>query len=279
MGNELIAHVLSSVANRRAKVLLVGDSSLSYDAIIRVPGQGDEEGKFIVKVKEDAERVSRDVITDLIVLSKVSNSTPLIVSVRYGDEEMIDGVAYKMHGIYAVSIRTFKRILDNDGVKFVKDKGMIKASVKGQLLRKLRESRGMSLGDLAKALGVTRRTIYEYERGSIEASERTARILVELFNENILNDVDLKPNDEEVRRDIESREGLVNEDIKRLLPSFKLYSLLKAHTKIAAHSSSESYLVEDRGRVNNEVVNVARVLGVGLVVIEPDKNDVEFLES
>ncbi|MGC9153256.1 MAG: helix-turn-helix domain-containing protein [Vulcanisaeta sp.] len=279
MGNELIAHVLSSAANRRAKVLLVGDSSLSYDAIIRVPRQGDEEGKFIVKVKEDAERVSRDVITDLIVLSKVSNSTPLIVSVRYGDEEMIDGVAYKMHGIYAVSIRTFKRILDNDGVKFVKDKGMIKASVKGQLLRKLRESRGMSLGDLAKALGVTRRTIYEYERGSIEASERTARILVELFNENILNDVDLKPNDEEVRRDIESREGLVNEDIKRLLPSFKLYSLLKAHTKIAAHSSSESYLVEDRGRVNNEVVNVARVLGVGLVVIEPDKNDVEFLES
>ncbi|WP_243671485.1 hypothetical protein [Vulcanisaeta sp. JCM 16161] len=146
MSNELIAHVLSLAASRRAKVLLVGDSSLSYDAIIRIPNyRDDEEGKFIVKVKEDADRVSREAIVDLIVLSRVSNSTPIIVGVNYGDEEMADGVAYKVHGIYAVGIRTFKRILDNEGVKFVKDKGIVRAGVRGQLLRRLREDRGMSL--------------------------------------------------------------------------------------------------------------------------------------
>lgn len=172
MSNELITHVLGLAASRRAKVLLVGDSSLSYDAIIRIPNYRDnEEGKFIVKIKEDAERVSREAIVDLIVLSRVSNSTPIIVGINYGDEEMADGVAYKVHGIYAVGIRTFKRILDNEGVKFVRDKGIVRAGVKGQLLRRLREDRGgMSLGDLAKILGgVTRRTVYEYERGgSIE---------------------------------------------------------------------------------------------------------------
>ncbi len=148
MSNELITHVLSLAASRRAKVLLVGDSSLSYDAIIRIPNYrgGNEEGKFIVKVKEDAERVSKEAIVDLIVLSRVSNSTPIIVGINYGDEEMADGVAYKVHGIYAVGIRTFKRILDNEGVKFVKDKGIVRAGVKGQLLRRLREDRGgMSL--------------------------------------------------------------------------------------------------------------------------------------
>jgi putative transcriptional regulator len=277
MSNELIAHMLSTAASRRAKVLLVGDSSLSYDAIIRVPNREDG-GKFIIKVKEDVERVSKAVITDLVILSKVSNSTPLIVGVRYGDEGMMDGVAYKVHGIYAVGIRTFKRILD-DNIKLVKDKGMVRARIKGQLLRKLREDRGMSLGDLAKALGVTRKTVYEYERGSMEASERTARALVELFGEDVLGEVDLRPNDEEILSDIKAREDAVDESVKNLLPSFKLYSLVKAHAKIAAHSISESYLVEDRDRVNNEVINVAKVLGVGLAVIEPSKREVEFLES
>jgi putative transcriptional regulator len=277
MSNELIAHMLSTAASRRAKVLLVGDSSLSYDAIIRVPNREDG-GKFIIKVKEDVERVSKAVITDLVILSKVSNSTPLIVGVRYGDEGMMDGVAYKVHGIYAVGIRTFKRILD-DNIKLVKDKGMVRARIKGQLLRRLREDRGMSLGDLAKALGVTRKTVYEYERGSMEASERTARALVELFGEDVLGEVDLRPNDEEILSDIKAREDAVDESVKNLLPSFKLYSLVKAHAKIAAHSISESYLVEDRDRVNNEVINVAKVLGVGLAVIEPSKREVEFLES
>ena len=277
MSNELIAHMLSTAASRRAKVLLVGDSSLSYDVIIRVPNREDG-GKFIIKVKEDVERVSKAVITDLVILSKVSNSTPLIVGVRYGDEGMMDGVAYKVHGIYAVGIRTFKRILD-DNIKLVKDKGMVRARIKGQLLRRLREDRGMSLGDLAKALGVTRKTVYEYERGSMEASERTARALVELFGEDVLGEVDLRPNDEELLSDIKAREDTVDESVKNLLPSFKLYSLVKAHAKIAAHSTSESYLVEDRDRVNNEVINVAKVLGVGLAVIEPSKREVEFLES
>ncbi len=280
MSNELIAHVLSLAASRRAKVLLVGDSSLSYDVIIRVPNySGDEDGKFIIKVKENAERVSREAIIDLVVLSKVSNSTPIVVGLNYGSEEMADGVAYKVHSIYAVGIRTFKRILDNEGVKFVRDKGIVRAGVKGQLLKKLREDRGMSLGDLAKILGVTRRTVYEYEKGSMEASERTARILTSVFGEDVLNSVDLRPRDEEVADDVRAREEMVDEDIKELFPSFRLYSLLRAHTKIAAHSPNESYLVEDRKRVSNEVINVARVLGVGLAIIGSDRHDVEFLES
>lgn len=155
MGNELIAHVLSFAASRRAKVLLIGDSSLSYDAIIRIPNYDkDEEGKFIIKVREDAGKVNREAIIDLVVLAKVSNSTPIIVGVKYDNEEMDDGVAYKTHGIYAMGIRTFKRILDNDSIKFVKDKGIVKASVRGQLLRRLREDRGMSLGISRSCLGL-----------------------------------------------------------------------------------------------------------------------------
>ncbi|WP_243674689.1 helix-turn-helix domain-containing protein [Vulcanisaeta distributa] len=161
----------------------------------------------------------------------------------------------------------------------MKDKGIVRASVKGQLLRRLREDRGMSLGDLAKMLGVTRRTVYEYERESMEASERTARMLVSIFNEDVLSDVDLRPREEEVINEVREREEMVDEGIRELLSSFRLYSLLKAHTKVAAHSSSESYLVEDRSRLSNEVISVAKVLGVGLAVIESDKRDVEFLES
>lgn len=116
-------------------------------------------------------------------------------------------------------------------------------------------------------------------RGGPWSSERTARILINVFNEDVLSDVDLRPRDDEVIDEVREREEMVDEDIKELLSSFKLYSLLKAHTKVAAHSPDESYLVEDKRRVSNEVISVAKVLGVGLALIESDKRDVEFLES
>ncbi len=104
-------------------------------------------------------------------------------------------------------------------------------------------------------------------------------MLVSLFNDDVLKDINLRPNDEEVIKDVSARERMVDENVKELLPSFKLYSLVKAHTKMAAHSPGESYLVEDKRRLSNEVVNVAKVLGVGLALIEAEKHDVEFLES
>jgi putative transcriptional regulator len=275
MSSELITHVLNTAASKRAKVLLVSDSSLSYDAIIRIPNR---EDKFIIKVKENVEDVDKESITDLAVLARVSNSTPLIIGVRYGDEDLLDGVAYKVHGVFAVGITTFRKILNDEDVVFVKDKGMIKASVKGKLLRRLREERGMSLGDLAKALGVTRKTVYEYERGSFEASERTAQALMELFGREVLERVDLRPRDEELMDEIRARERSVDEGVRALLPSFKLYLLMRAHARIAAQSSKESYLVEDRHKISNVVINVAKVLGVGIAVIEPNKREVEFLE-
>ncbi|WP_069807490.1 helix-turn-helix domain-containing protein [Vulcanisaeta thermophila] len=277
ISGEVISHILAPVASRRGKALVVGDSSLSYDMIIRIPDK-DGDRKFIIKVKEDVHKVDKDTVLDLAILAGISESTPLIVGLRYNNEEMLDGVAYKVHGIYAVNMRTMKRVLNNDSVKYVKDKGMIKARVKGSLLKELRERNNMSLGDLASILGVSRRTVYEYERDSFEASERTARILEDLFGEEVLSDVDLRASTSEIMSKITSREVGVNDRIKVLLRSFKIYSLLRAHTKLAAQSTKRAYLVESRENINGEVIKVASVLDVGLAVISGE-DDVEFIDE
>lgn len=280
ISNEIISHILAPVASKRGKALVVGDSSLSYDMIIRIPRSNDEDIKYIVKVREDVYKVDRDTILDLAILSEVSKSTPLIVGLRYNNEEMKDGVAYKIHGIYAVNIRTMKRVLDNDSIRYVKDKGIIKAKVRGSLLKQLRERNNMSLGDLANILGVSRRTIYEYERGTFEASERTAHILEELFGKDVLSNIDLRSSINEIMDEIMDREIIVNDDVKRLLRSFRLYSLLKAHVKLAAQSmDNKAYLVEDRENMNKEVVRVASVLDVGIAIVNTKNGDVEFIEE
>lgn len=280
LSNEIINHLLTPVASRRGKALVVGSSSLSYDMIIRIPNSNDEDTKFIIKVKEDVYKVDKDTVLDLAILSEVSKSTPLIVGTRYNNEEMMDGVAYKVHGIYAVSVSTMKRVLNNNGIKYARDKGIVKAKVKGSLLRQLREKNNMSLGDLANILGVSRRTIYEYERGSFEASERTARILEDLFGKDVLSDVDLKASINEIMDEIMSRETSVNDEIKELLRSFRLFSLIKAHTRLAAQSTDDrAYLVEDKENIDKEVVRVASVLNVGIAVINIRNGDVEFIEE
>jgi putative transcriptional regulator len=273
----LVMRILESSLARRARLVLVGDPSLSYDMIIRAHDHDDL--KFILKVREDVDSVDRETIVDLMILSKASNATPLLVGVKYGDEDMVEDVVYKKEGIFAAHPVTLKKLLDGGRVKFIKDRGFVKARVRGRLLRRLREEGGLSLGDLAEALGVSRRTIYEYERGSMEASERTATLLVEIFNEEILEDVDLRSPINELRSYMDRRSGLVDEDVRRLLPSYDTYTLEKAHARFTAISGGESYLVDKKDHVNRELMSIASVLGIGVALINPRKDEVEFIGS
>jgi len=272
-----LVRILGSSLMRRSRIILVGDSSLSYDLIIRSSSR--DEMKFILKVKEDVDSVDRETIVDLMILSKASDATPLLIGMRYGDEDMVENVVYKKEGIFAAHPVTLKRLLEGDRVKFVKERGFIKARVRGSRLRRLREEEGLSLGDLAEALGVSRRTIYEYERGSMEASERTATLLMEIFDEDILEDIDLRASMDELKPQVDRRSGLVDDDVRRLLPTYDTYILERAHAKFTAISRSESYLVDKKERVDRELVSVANILGVGVALINPKKDEVEFIES
>ncbi|MHA1244464.1 MAG: helix-turn-helix domain-containing protein, partial [Candidatus Heimdallarchaeota archaeon] len=62
-------------------------------------------------------------------------------------------------------------------------RGGLRVKIDGELLKEKRLEKNLSLSDLASEVGVSKRAIYEYERGGIDVSLDTALMLEEYLDE------------------------------------------------------------------------------------------------
>lgn len=145
----------------------------------------------LIKVTDDIESLSKNDVDDLKKVASIIGSGALIVSDRAGGSKLVSGVVYEKHGVKVINVRSLERSLSGRERIYVYQSGdTLKAKIRGSLMREIRVRRGLSLGAVASHVKVSRRTIYEYERGSIEPSVDKAERLAEIFGEEIFLPVD-----------------------------------------------------------------------------------------
>ncbi len=157
----------------------------SIDVLIAGEGR-----RILVKVVDDLSSLRRDEVRELRGVSGVMNASPLLVASSERGEELEDIVAYEKMGVYAVSPEGFQRALDGS-IYVVQKKGRFYMRLDGEVFRREREARGLSLGETANMLGVTRRAIYEYERGGIDVELERALRIMEVFGEDVFKPVNV----------------------------------------------------------------------------------------
>ena len=156
------------------------------DVVVR---SGDDV--YVVIAEDDLNKVNRKRAGSTTMLAKGIGGKALIVAERAGNEGLLDEVVYEKYGLPAVNLETFVQMLKGRKVFIRKKKSVYVVSINPYKLRKLREENRISLGALADYLGVSRKSVYEYERGRSKVSVDVAVKLAELFGDEILEPVDL----------------------------------------------------------------------------------------
>ena len=131
------------------------------------------KGKKISKIKSDLQNVA-----------KIGIGVPIMI-----DDAIEQEVINDKGNVFEMNIDTFEKILDGEKVFLYKTRGGIFIKINSKELKKKREEMGLSLGEIAQALGVSRISIYEYEKEDSYVSIDIAEKLVEIFGEDILGDV------------------------------------------------------------------------------------------
>ncbi|MFC7074805.1 transcriptional regulator [Halovenus rubra] len=127
------------------------------------------------------------------------NATPIVFGLRTRDEELDSGVAYFRHGVPVLSPDTAMDLFVEGVPPLVyAAPGGLYVNIDSDVLRDAREDRDWSLGQLAKELGVSRRTVSKYEDG-MDASVEVAAVLEELFEEPLTAPVSVLDEEESVR--------------------------------------------------------------------------------
>jgi putative transcriptional regulator len=158
----------------------------SFDLIARNNGM-----LLVIKVVSHIDSVSEEVAFDIELISRLLGGIPLIVGERARDAELERGAVYVRYGIYAISPATlYDYFVEKVPPLVYASPGGLYVNINGDLLKKLRERRNMSLGDLGNVLGVSRRTISKYESGMGTTLDVAIRI-EEFFDTGVVESIDL----------------------------------------------------------------------------------------
>jgi len=217
--------------------------SISFDIIAKR-----DELVLILKSLINIDALRNEVARELKILGKELNASPLIIGEKSALGPILDGVIYSRHGIPIVSLGTFRDfILENINPLVYASPGGLYVKLNGELLRKMREERGISLGHLARIAGVSRKAIQLYEEG-MSAVVDIALKLEEYLGEELIQPLDILSFEklDEERYPLEMIRGRSQEleEIYRKLMSigYDVYLTLKCPFEALSKDESDVFL-------------------------------------
>jgi putative transcriptional regulator len=166
----------------------------SFDLAVR---RGDDV--LLVKILGNVDALDGATGAEMRRLGTYLQATPLVVGLRTRDEELKPGVVYFRHGVPVLNPDTAAELFV-EGVQplIYAAPGGLYVNIDGDVLADERERRGLSLGQLASELGVSRRTVSKYEDG-MNASIDVAVKLEGVFERPFSSPVDVLDGADEVR--------------------------------------------------------------------------------
>jgi len=212
------------------------------------------EGMSIVlKTAYDMLEVPREHLEELCAISNWASATPLILAERIGDEKLDDDAVYVRGGVYAVSLTALTRSLEGDPPLVEVGPAGCYVYIDGDAMKKKREKLGLSVGELARLVGVSRMTIYSYERGRRRTTPDVAYKLEYVLGIPIVIPIDplrYRPSTERPPARDRSIARAIGRDVLSLVA--KLLSKLKLAVRTLSHAPFDMLVKHD-----GEMVKVA----------------------
>ena len=139
------------------------------------------ENLLFVKIQHDVDNFSA---TDSADLKNISNSfsaaSSLLISKNTRERPLEDDTVYSRYAIPALTLKTFENILIQRSHPLIQaGPGGYYVEIDGTAIKRKRQDLGLSVGEMAKLVGVSRRTLYGYERGMAKASVSVAYKLIQ----------------------------------------------------------------------------------------------------
>ena len=245
---EYFYRVLATVYRYSREVAVIDyPRSPSKRSIDMVASLKEVEATVLLKCTPDASMVSRKEAVELRGLASVLDASAIIVSELLGGVRLETGVVYDRYGVNLVNLETLEDSISGRSLPYVMaHKDIFKVKVRGEELRRRRIERGFSLGDVASYLGVSRKAVYEYEKGVMEPTVERAEKLIHLFGEDILEPVDLfKPAIEPSEKVMEPfdapEEEVLAGELRRM--GFRIVHARRTSVDLGVRGSSAKVLV------------------------------------
>ncbi|MCW3136649.1 MAG: transcriptional regulator [Canidatus Methanoxibalbensis ujae] len=149
-----------------------------------------EDITILVKVLQNIDAVSEEVARSMRRAAFFLVAAPLIVGERRGGYPLESDVVYYRYGIPAVNTQTLYDCFVEDMPPCAySTSGGIFVSIDSEAMQNARERKNLSLGDIASALGISRKSVRKYEQGASTTIEIALK-LEEILETSLIRQID-----------------------------------------------------------------------------------------
>lgn len=134
-----------------------------------------EEQTAFIKIFANIENVAAKDASELKTVSGFFAAAPLFISHKMRYKPIEDDTVYERYGINVISVKTLEDIISRKMQPLVEaGPGGYYVNLDNNVIKETRQKLGLSIGKLAEMLGISRRTLYGYEKGLSKASVSAA---------------------------------------------------------------------------------------------------------
>ena len=247
----------------------------SFDVVAR-------RGKtfLLIKVLANIEGLGEDTSREMRRLAVLFNGTPIVIGEHTNDHPLEGGAVYLRYGIPCVDIETFSdNFLEGVPPLVYAAPGGLYVEIDGDTLKAVRESKSISLGELAKQLAVSRRSISKYENG-MNATIDIALKLEEILDTPLARPINMlvkfeKPEDKPEKGDLKDASDLERDALRTMMNiGFDVFRTTKTpfnalskdeNNKVLTGVSDYSEAVVKRARFMSSLADVADTYSIFIV--------------
>jgi putative transcriptional regulator len=148
--------------------------------------------KLLIKTLENVDDERKESAEDLRSMAATFSASPLVIGSRVQKGVIGESALYERFGINVISPKTFSdAALRGKFPPVYYKRGGLYFRIDGEVLRRLRKERGMSLGVLANTIGVSRKAVYDYENSKMGATLKTVARMEEVLDAGVTMDIDI----------------------------------------------------------------------------------------
>jgi putative transcriptional regulator len=141
---------------------------------------------LLIKVLANVDSLVEEQAKNLRAISYFTSSFPMVVSESSNSGKLKDEIIYSRFQLPVVTLRMFKKIIEEEIVPEVKAiKGKYIVCINSNYLRKRRKELNLSLSDLAKEIEISKKALYEIEKGKVNPSLETVKKLEKFLKINL----------------------------------------------------------------------------------------------
>lgn len=254
-----------------------------FDVVARL-----DQRVLIIKVLSNIDAFSKENAEEMKVLAEALSATPIVVGERSSSGALEPGIVYSRFNISIVSNETLADLLLEEAPPFIfAAPGGLYVKLDGDLLKSIREDRGISLGALAETAGVSRRTIQMYESGMGAMIDAALRI-EEYLGLPVIEPIDPFEfkSEERSREERTGREPIDTFAVNQLCNlGFSVTPVIKSPFEAVSHNSKALMLTglgtDDAKLIQKAVVasDIARIMDHFSVLIVECKHDRDNIDS